>query len=542
MDQVIRFLSKYYLGLGTPHAKVLKKHLDVGEWVALQQGYTIKPSDYQDAESYRLDNLANDVARKLLLPGDRDVRLKNAVDTFYACEKQNASTNARLNRFIGNQGPFGDPSDERVSQFITAWRKELKRALGKAPFILDYHFSGGSTLSDKGKLTTIPDKMSSVPTVYARSKFITEPLLRFTPLHRPLGPVSVRGNRFFTVPKDSFKDRGCCVEASVNVGFQLSVGARLKTRYRQHYKVDLLHAQPLHRDLAQLASRTGCYATIDLSNASDTVARKLVELLLPPDWYELLNSLRSPTTEILGTTVWLEKFSSMGNGFTFELETFLFRSLCEVITGGETSSYCFGDDIIIASRHSKAMMAALRYFGFTPNDKKTFCDGPFRESCGGDFYDGQPVRAYYLKKLPDEPTAWIAIANGVRRADPSLKRLGAAWRYAVDQIPKRFKVFGPERLGDSVICDPTAQPTLKRFSHKCSGGEVTYVIHPAWQIVRPIPYKVKVSKHFTEQVIMASYAMGLGDYVTPRESVTGYKVAWLSDIGVSDPGTVIGLI
>ena len=320
MDKVIKFLGKYYLGLGSPHALVLKKHLDAGEWTALQQGYDIKPSSYTNASDYFVDACANDVARKLLLQGDSATRRQKAVDTFKSCEAQNASTNANLSRFIRNQGPFR-PQDEPVIAFIRQWRKELKKALGKAPFVLDYRFSGGSTLSDKGKLTTIPDKMSSVPTVYARSRALTLPLIRGTPLSRS-SPDVVRGNRFFTVPKDSVKDRGCCVESSLNVGFQLSVGARMKTRYKQHYKVDLLHAQPLHRELAELASRTGVYATIDLSNASDTVARKLIELLLPSDWWELLNSLRAPTTELDGQIYWLEKFSSMGNGFTFELETF----------------------------------------------------------------------------------------------------------------------------------------------------------------------------------------------------------------------------
>ena len=187
-------------------------------------------------------------------------------------------------------------------------------------------------------------------------------------------------------------------------------------------------------------------------------------------------------------------------------------------------------------------MAALRYFGFTPNEKKTFCEGPFRESCGGDFFEGQPVRAYFLKKLPDEPSAWMAVANGVRLVDPGLKRLRAAWRFAVDQIPVKFRVFGPKELGDTVIYDPSAEPTLRKYSYKCSGGEVTHVIHPSWRIYRPVSVRISVEKYFSSDIAMVSYAMGVGSHVTPRESVSGYKLSWVSAIGVSDPGTVLGLI
>ena len=165
------------------------------------------------------------------------------------------------------------------------------------------------------------------------------------------------------------------------------------------------HAKLRHMRLARLASagRLSC-ATIDLSNASDTVAYQLVKLVLPPDWFELLISLRAPFTDMDGKRVRLEKFSSMGNGFTFALETLLFWTLCDTVSNGEAQVLrVFGDDIIVDTAHAKACVKALEFFGFTPNAKKTFLEGPFRESCGGDYFNGVSVRAVYVKNLPDEP-------------------------------------------------------------------------------------------------------------------------------------------
>ena len=240
---------------------------------------------------------------------------------------------------------------------------------------------------------------------------------------------------------------------------QLAAGAIIKARYKTAYGVDLGEAQDTHRRLSQEASIHGHLATIDLSNASDTVSRNLVKLLLPTAWYTLLNSLRAPLTEIDGRTVWLEKFSSMGNGFTFELETLIFMSM--MVALGCTSCAAYGDDMIVETEKASAVIAALKFFGFTPNIKKTFVEGPFRESCGGDFFNGVPVRAHYLKEPPDEPQKWIELANGLRRADPSGRWTAAAWWFCVDQVPTDWRNFGPASLvGVSVFHSEDATPIL----------------------------------------------------------------------------------
>lgn len=521
MHQVQKLLEKIYRAIGTERAAHMSGLVRKSEWKLLQKEVLAHPSTYNSPKEYFDDAVVVELTRKLLLPGDASDRKEAAVRTFWSSESQCCATNVRLDRFIGNKGPF-EASDEPVVQFISAWRKNVSKVLGKPPSRLDPCYSQGSTLSDKGLYTTIPDKMLSRPTLYTRSSTTVAPHFEGTELDRTA--MFVRANRFFTVPKDSQKDRGCCVEASQNISLQLAVGKWLKRRYRKVYEVDLRFAEALHRDLAQLASITGSHATIDLSNASDTVANKLVKLVLPDDWWVLLNSLRAPCTVLDGKTVWLEKFSSMGNGFTFELETILFRTLCETIGCGPTT-LVFGDDIIVPSDTSAAVIAALRFFGFTPNEKKTFCEGPFRESCGGDFFMGAPVRAYYMKELPDEPQKWLSVANGLRSIDPDLVRLHAAWRFCVDQVPIQWRVFGPASLGDICFHDPDAKPRPYHLREPDGQRRVSTHTTLCWDVWIPVSrqYQLDHTWKRSPHTVLQCALMGIGESVSPRDSVTGYK-------------------
>lgn len=521
LHQVERFLTKVYRGVGSSRARRCEALLRNGEWSLLQKERVSDPSVYQNHIVYLKDTIVVDLTRKLLLPGDKRARKDKALETFQQCEAECFRTNARLRRFL-DHGPFEGP-DLRVAEFIARWRKILRHRLGPIPHQLTPRFSRGSTLSDHGSQTTIPDKLMSERTLYRQSYAVYLHTVRGTILDQPVQPVFVHANRFFTVPKDSEKDRGCCMEASGNIMCQLDVGLALKARYRKTYKVDLRYAQPLHQRLAREASVSGELATIDLSNASDTVAKDLVQLLLPADWYALLNSLRAPMTELPdGRKIYLQKFSSMGNGFTFELETFLFRTLMEAV--GCERAWAFGDDMICPTEKASDLIAALRYFGFTPNVRKTFCEGPFRESCGGDYFLGHPVRGHFLEEIPSSPQNWLALANGLRRVDPHLRWLRAAWHYCVEQLPTHWRVYGPARLGD--IClhidDPKPIPHLFK-------GEVQPT--PAYRVMRPVVRKFGLWM-WPDDVAITAASLTLRKEVSPRDSVLGYKPGWVAAHGV----------
>jgi hypothetical protein len=69
----------------------------------------------------------------------------------------------------------------------------------------------------------------------------------------------------------------------------------------------------------------------------------------------------------------------------------------------------FGDDIIVVKPAFRWVVRLLELLGFTVNSKKTFVEGPFRESCGQDWFNGQPCRPVYIKRLSTAQDVYVAI-------------------------------------------------------------------------------------------------------------------------------------
>lgn len=534
MQQVQKVVTLLAEQLGTPRALTVEILLRYGEIAQLQQ-LRAEPSHYLLADAYHKDVIITDVLRKCALPGDTDSRFRAAVDGFLRNEKQNWKTNRRLYRFVDNCGL--EPEDEPVMQFITAWRKEIKSVLGPLPNTLTPRFSGGSTVSDRGYLTTVPDKMTNVPTYYPQSSCML-PLWWETAWGRacaypskdraPVHPRVVRYNEFFTVRKDALKDRGCCMEAPISLSFQLPVGKEFSRAIRLAYGNDLRTGKEKHMRLARLASVTDDHATIDLTDASNLMARALPELTLPNQWFELVNSLRAPNVYIDGRIQRLEMFSSMGNGFTFELETLLFQTLavtiCKLMGLEEKVSEIsvFGDDIIVPKEIAPALLSALTYFGFEPNKRKTFVSGHFRESCGGDYFQGSAVRPYHLEELPDEPQHWISFANGLWRLPQ--RWVSRARMECLKNIPSQIRSCqGPDELGDLVIHGPERFYRSKTFIPR---GECNEVLH--YRVYRPV-HSALPWHHWWPEVQLASALAGVdSDGPIPRKGgVTGHVLGWV---------------
>ncbi len=494
------------------------------------------PRHYFSSDSFLKDNQVTEFLRKLQLDVPGIDRKKVAKEAFYASEAQCKRTNIHLHRFQ-HGGPFECPTELRLSSFLDLTRKIIDGILGPLPRELDLKHGPGATFDDRGKLSTVPDKMSSRPTVTPGTRCLlpfwsrtawARALYREYPTHSD--PRDVRGNRFTTVPKDATKDRGICIEPSINVAFQLSVGTVLRGALLRN-GIDLVNNQDLHRSLAMEASRTGDSATIDLSNASDTVSTSLVKLLLPPRWFDLLDSLRSPCTFLDGKWIRLEKFSSMGNGYTFELETLIFTALayaCALETGIPVypgkGIYVYGDDIIVPTELAPTVLACLKFSGFTPNTRKTFLTGPFRESCGGDFFNGQPVRAHYLKEDPHEPQHFIALANGIRRLAFGQHKNPGHWRFykrswlrCLDALPTGIRrLRGPVSTGDLTIHDHMWSCRINEHGLGLVRGYSPVSKTITWD-------------HWKPWVVLASALYGSSeDGITQRGAVSGYRTKWVS--------------
>lgn len=524
-----------YEGLSTPVAQECKKLLLAERWDDLALMRCV-PSDYADADHYRKDAIAVSFLRKYKgLPTSIDRKAK-CVETFYACEASCFRANLRLSPYLlANQAD----SDETISRFIRDIRKKIGFYLGRSPVLLEGRFGPGATYGDRGRLTTVPDKMSSRPTLTHRAWCHLVPwtgtLWAKACAQDGRDPEFVAGNRFTTVPKDSMKDRGICIEPSINLFYQLALGKLMKSHLLRSTGINLETASDNHRELSRVASINEELATVDLSNASDTVSYNLVKLFLEPRWFELFDSLRSPCTLIEGKTVRLEKFSSMGNGFTFELETLIFLAIASVCCDWSDVPYVygknltvFGDDIILPVKALRLLESTLRFFGFDPNREKSFGDGPFRESCGGDYFRGVDVRPYFQKEIPCEPQHFIAMANGLRRlADlydrplPHDSPFYRAWHTCVGFIPSHIRrCIGPKDLGDIVLHEHGWE----------SSGRWKDCIRFI-RAYKPVVQKTVSWKHFKPDVVLASAVYGVGDGklgVIPRNPLLSHHIGWVA--------------
>jgi hypothetical protein len=222
-----------------------------------------------------------------------------------------------------------------------------------------------------------------------------------------------------TVPKDGRKDRPIAKEQTGNIYLQLGVGAIIRARLRG-FGVDLNKQSDVNRSVALESSRTREFFTIDLSNASDTVSYALVRSLLPAKWFELLDSLRAPWGVLpTGEAFLYRKFSSMGNGFTFELESVLFLALCygvrRVYGCKADRVFAYGDDIIGPDYLYAHCCAYLTYSGFQVNSEKSFHGSArVRESCGVDALDGRNIRPFFVKRTPQGAMEAIGLRNRIR--------------------------------------------------------------------------------------------------------------------------------
>jgi hypothetical protein len=213
----------------------------------------------------------------------------------------------------------------------------------------------------------------------------------------------------------------------------------------------------------------------------------------------------------------LEKFSSMGNGFTFELETLIFAALAAAVsdlTLGE-NLFVYGDDIIVPTHASSNVLAVLRTFGFTPNTKKTFTSGSFRESCGGDYFLGYDVRSVFLKSEPSSPVEWIALHNHIRAKWPGAKH---TLRVVIEQLPNVARLFGPSRLENTVLHSDDS----RRWKSRTRDG-ITTVLGVVVDAL-----KIPLSRWGDEFIVSLALLGVSSDGISPRGEVSGWRRVSLS--------------
>lgn len=450
---VVRLAEDLFRSINSPTSLGLYLCLQSKDYKELLT-HSVNPADYLSWTEYHDDNQCCKLLSKY--PGfdiGEDIKVKTK-NIFEDAERECEITNQFFTSF--ENGTASVPYE--LEHILYDARDMISGILGKLDieeWLDACRFGPGVSSkyphgkSDYVKLSHIP----SVTKIFApyAEKFISEfPGWQRSLTYGSNQPISfepVAGGTYCQVPKSALINRNIETQPLVNGFAQLGLGQVVRRRLKA-VGVDLSD-QTRNQYYAMVGSITGGFATIDLSNASDTISRELVRWILPVDWFKAMDLVRTHFIEIDGETRHLHRFSSMGNGFTFELETLIFYTLAKSAANKRVKcpTICtYGDDIIVPAKAYSLLVQVLTVCGFKTNPRKSFYKGPFRESCGADWFLGHQVRPTYIKEVPHNVASLISMANGLRRSATRrnnnfgyCRRYLSAWARCYRWIPGRIR-------------------------------------------------------------------------------------------------------
>jgi len=220
-------------------------------------------------------------------------------------------------------------------------------------------------------------------------------------------------SRYKAVHKYLGKPRGICIEENEMQFFQQALKRYLykhlescpATRGRINFT-----SQSVNRNLALESSGSGEMATVDMTSASNLVARELVfRLFMNTPLIDMLDKLSTRVITHESGEFYAHMFAPMGSGICFPIMSVVHWALVRAIiqlTAHEDSRdhakrvYVYGDDIIVPVETIEAIYTYMPLFGMKLNANKSFYRGPFRESCGIHAYYGVDVTPVYVNHIP----------------------------------------------------------------------------------------------------------------------------------------------
>lgn len=451
-----------------------------------------------------------------------------ALTSFLESEKSCTRSNAIFRTAFYGSFNF----EPNVTVILHDTRSLIRKVLGRVPNLGDLRlrFGPGATASIKRERASPCFKLGETPScsldLYA-SGLLPE-LFRQIPhwldchaedvdfgdgRYSAIEVETVTGKLQF-VPKNAKTDRTIDSQPTLNTLVQAGVGDWMMRRLKR-FGVDLRDQRP-NQLLALQGSIDGQLATIDLRSASDTISYWLVKYLLPDDWFRLLNSCKCSCTTLKGKTILLEKFCSMGNGFTFPLESLLFWALSKsaISFHDRLHAQCstlsvYGDDIVCPTWAFCEICHLLEVCGFEVNLSKSFVHGKFRESCGSDFYDGINVRPYYCRTVVSARTLFTMHNAFYRNGREDVCKI------IRNAIPTSLRLYGPDGYGDGHLVSLDWQPVFRKSQLRKGYGGSNFMTYSLVGRFVPTPYP--------------------GDYVTPLYSIyikgreDGWELSVLED-------------
>lgn len=491
-SKAVKLARELFESLDTPFSLGLSIALSSGDYETLVSA-RVDPHGYTDAETFSQDYLAAEAFSKYPDWNTGVDREAVAIAKFLESESVCLETNRRLRRPLPPdlQSPVG------VASVLFTARRKIEALLGdfcwsQAERFFD--FGPGACFALPRRKSHAFYKFSGIPETTRECAVAADALIKSVPgwtFHLACLTESqsgndslvniVPGNRITTVPKNAKTDRVIAIEPLVNGMLQKGIGGVIRNRLRR-VGVNLNDQVP-NQDLAREGSILGNFATIDLKSASDCVSTGIVRELLPPTWVSAIELCRS-TRGVLpnGSMIYYQKVSSMGNGFTFELESLIFWALCSSVIdlsgARERRMRVYGDDLIVSSEVAEDVISVLSFAGFETNEKKTFITGPFRESCGKHFFRGVDVTPFYLREKITVAQL-LLYANNVRRWSRHpvwgmRPVLYTAYQGAVSLLPEKLrKPRIPDGFGDSALIGDFDEALPRRAGRGLEGWRVT---------------------------------------------------------------------
>nr|UUW21293.1 MAG: RNA replicase beta chain [Guiyang fiers-like virus 3] len=508
----VRPLQTILDSLDTPLSRSISKMLRLGDGKGILS-LDYDPSSAPSADRCARDWLAYNLLRKAKwLPGySDDDRKKACFDGWIEDERLNALTNQRLRVRQTSTSVSGDSLIFEMSRKISALLGELD--LDEVAAAIG--FSTGSSTRLRRSEGQPHNKLWGKPHVTPSALPYAIALVRSSPSWTALAIEQngfnprdwfelTPGGKWFSVPKSAKTERSCEQQPEFNLILQKGVGSVIRRKLKQFAGVDL-NDQSINQALALQASATGTLATLDLSSASNSVTVELVRQLLPPSWFDLLDALRCQWVKLDRGWHHLSMFSSMGNGFTFELESMIFWAASAVLVDqlhkdvADRRFSVYGDDIIVPTACAGALVELLNHLGFRVNEEKSFVSGPFRESCGLHAFNGVVVTPFYCRELISKREERIRLANRLRSwcsvggvCDPTYRR---AWSQLAGPV---LQYRGTDSFGDSHLHVPFSYGRRRmwmkigktRVSNRSPAGVVSWFI-------RAVPRDVDDLEHWT---------------------------------------------
>jgi len=449
---------------GSREALILIRNKDLVGLVNL--GDSLSQQKYCDARQHFLANQLSLLLRKYPHPDKLGLKPKqNAEKKFWQAERKCGRQNLRFKLFDSLRSPN--------EKDLSAMRHFVQYLLGPVPdvtrIVENGGFGPGASVGVHGNATNfarklLSDTWSVTPSAYSYGFYAFS-------LHAQILPLLLGGkgdfvsydeiiarcnyetkidmvhnNKIAFVPKTAKVHRTIAVEPLINGYLQKGVDHFMRLRLKR-VGIDLSD-QSINQRMARIGSLSddgNSFVTIDLSSASDSISIGLVRNLLPPDWFAFLNAIRSKAGDVEGEIFTYNKFCSMGNGFCFPLESLLFTAACLATNCGLPSVdfSVFGDDIIVRKRYATKLISLLRVMGFSVNKEKTFLEGPFRESCGADWFGGEDVRPYTLDHELDSLSSLFKFLNLTQRNNRCQAYFACVRDYILSLIPRHFRFFRP---------------------------------------------------------------------------------------------------